>query len=57
MGKNTGWNYTFNYNYNFYINIDGTPAEKKKCEQAISDAKSNTWKHLIMNMLMLVLTV
>lgn len=39
VGKNTGWNYTFNYNYNFYINIDGTPAEKKKCEQAISDAK------------------
>lgn len=39
IGKNTGWNYNFTYLYNFYMDIDGTSAEKKKCEQAIIDTK------------------
>lgn len=33
------WNYNFSYQYNIYMDIDGTPDEKKSCEAAINNAR------------------
>lgn len=36
--KDSSLNYNFTYTYNYYIDIDGTPDEKKKCEKDIEHA-------------------
>lgn len=45
-GKDSSFNYRCDYTYNYYIDIDGTSAEKKECEIAINNAREDYIKTL-----------